>query len=347
MGVLHYAMSGERGPASGGAASTMTAVEPTNGVPVSEDADGRDRHDGSSWPMWVLGLVIMIDQVDQNIVRGVATPLQGGLRPERPAGRHPAVVVHRGERARQRARRLPRRPLEPHPHDRPHGRRLVGHHRPDRGGVELPVAARHPLRARVRAGDHRAVGREPARRLLPARAAGPRLLHPAVPGVRRLRPRHRPRWRWWARRSGGGGRSSSSARPACSSPARVYRLQGAAAGSRRPPAPRPRGRRATTAPRSSTTALFDEGFGAFLRDMVARPARGPARSILAIPTMRYALVGVSSLLFTVTAVAAALPQFYERSLGVEQGQAELYVGALIISAASPACCSADGSPTAP
>src|SRR6478736_798129 len=30
----------------------------------------------SSWPMWVLGLVIMIDQVDQNIVRGVATPLR-------------------------------------------------------------------------------------------------------------------------------------------------------------------------------------------------------------------------------------------------------------------------------
>jgi sugar phosphate permease len=39
---------------------------------------------------------------------------------------------------------------------------------------------------------------------------------------------------------------------------------------------------------------------------------------------------VSSLLFTVTAVAAALPQFYERSLNVEQGEAELYVGALII-----------------
>src|SRR5919201_4274496 len=30
----------------------------------------------SSRPMWVLGLVIMIDQADQNIVRGVATPIQ-------------------------------------------------------------------------------------------------------------------------------------------------------------------------------------------------------------------------------------------------------------------------------
>jgi len=76
-------------------------------------------------------------------------------------------------------------------------------------------------------------------------------------------------------------------------------------------------------------ALFDEGFWAFVRNM-NRGLRDDLKVILAIPTMRYALVGVSSLLFTVTAVAAALPQFYERSLHVEQGQAELYVGALII-----------------
>jgi len=75
--------------------------------------------------------------------------------------------------------------------------------------------------------------------------------------------------------------------------------------------------------------LFDEGFVAFIRNM-ARGLRDDLRVILAIPTMRYALVGVSSLLFTVTAVAAALPQFYERSLHVEQGHAELFVGALII-----------------
>jgi hypothetical protein len=29
--------------------------------------------------MWVLGLVLMIDQVDQNIVRGVVTPLKADL----------------------------------------------------------------------------------------------------------------------------------------------------------------------------------------------------------------------------------------------------------------------------
>src|SRR5436309_14091321 len=33
----------------------------------------------SVWPMWVLGLVLMIDQLDQNIVRGVVTPLKQDL----------------------------------------------------------------------------------------------------------------------------------------------------------------------------------------------------------------------------------------------------------------------------
>ena len=49
-----------------------------------------------SWPMWVLGLVIMIDQIDQNIVRGVGHPLQEHFHLSESAARHPAVVVHRG-----------------------------------------------------------------------------------------------------------------------------------------------------------------------------------------------------------------------------------------------------------
>src|SRR5207248_9262824 len=53
--------------------------------------------------------------------------------------------------------------------------------------------------------------------------------------------------------------------------------------------------------------LFDDGFRPFVRDMI-RGLRADMRTILGIPTMRYALVGVSSLLFTVTAIAAALPQ---------------------------------------
>ena len=75
--------------------------------------------------------------------------------------------------------------------------------------------------------------------------------------------------------------------------------------------------------------LMEEGFGQFMRDLVAG-LRADMRTILSIPTMRYALVGVSALLFSITAVAAALPPFYERNLGVKPGLAESYVGAMLV-----------------
>lgn len=75
--------------------------------------------------------------------------------------------------------------------------------------------------------------------------------------------------------------------------------------------------------------LMDEGFGTFMRDLVAG-LRADMRTILSIPTMRYALVGVSALLFSITAVGAALPPFYERNLGVRPGLAESYVGAILV-----------------
>jgi MFS family permease len=80
--------------------------------------------------------------------------------------------------------------------------------------------------------------------------------------------------------------------------------------------------------------LFEGGFNQFLKDM-AQGLRQDLRTIWGIRTMRYALVGVSSLLFTITAIGAALPQFYERQLGVEKGQAEAYLGALVIMAGIP------------
>jgi MFS family permease len=80
--------------------------------------------------------------------------------------------------------------------------------------------------------------------------------------------------------------------------------------------------------------LFEDGFRVFLKDMIAG-LRQDLRLIWGIRTMRYALVGVSSLLFTITAIGAALPQFYERQLGVEKGHAEAYLGALVIMAGIP------------
>jgi MFS family permease len=80
--------------------------------------------------------------------------------------------------------------------------------------------------------------------------------------------------------------------------------------------------------------LFQEGFGQFLRDLVAG-LKADARTVLGITTMRYALVGVSALLFTITAIGAALPQFYERSLHVGKGYAEGYVALLVIGGGIP------------
>jgi MFS family permease len=76
-------------------------------------------------------------------------------------------------------------------------------------------------------------------------------------------------------------------------------------------------------------ALFDQGIRQFFADMV-EGLRKDLKTLFGIATMRYALIGVSALLFTFTAIGAALPQFYERNLGAAKGDAEVYVGLLII-----------------
>jgi MFS family permease len=75
--------------------------------------------------------------------------------------------------------------------------------------------------------------------------------------------------------------------------------------------------------------LFERGFGQFLRDMVDGLV-ADMRTVMSIRTMRYALVGVAGLLFTITAVAAWLPQYYERNLHFEEGAGEAAFGLLAI-----------------
>lgn len=76
-------------------------------------------------------------------------------------------------------------------------------------------------------------------------------------------------------------------------------------------------------------ALFDDGFGQFVRDMVAG-LRDDMRTIMQIRTMRYALVGVSALMFTITAIANWLPQYYERMYHFDVGQGEAMFGVLAV-----------------
>jgi MFS family permease len=75
--------------------------------------------------------------------------------------------------------------------------------------------------------------------------------------------------------------------------------------------------------------LFEHGVRRFFADMW-RGLRQDMRVILAIPTLRYALAGVGALLFTAQAVGAWLAVFHERFSGLTQDQATTAVAALLI-----------------
>ena len=80
--------------------------------------------------------------------------------------------------------------------------------------------------------------------------------------------------------------------------------------------------------------MFEHGFKRFVGDMIDG-LKADLRTIWSITTMKYALVGVSTLLFTVTAVAAGLPKFYEEQMGQTPAKATSIVGALIVLGAIP------------
>jgi MFS transporter, Spinster family, sphingosine-1-phosphate transporter len=54
------------------------------------------------------------------------------------------------------------------------------------------------------------------------------------------------------------------------------------------------------------------------------------RVIIGIPTLRFALVGVSTVGFVVTAVGTWMPSFYQNQLGLTQGQATGIFGLLLV-----------------
>ena len=84
----------------------------------------------------------------------------------------------------------------------------------------------------------------------------------------------------------------------------------------------------------SREPLFPDGFWHFLVVMV-RGLRADVMTILRIPTMRYALIGVSTILFTVTAVATWMPTFYQNQLGFGETKANVYFAVLAIGAGIP------------
>jgi MFS family permease len=80
--------------------------------------------------------------------------------------------------------------------------------------------------------------------------------------------------------------------------------------------------------------LIPEGLAVFVRDM-ARGLQADVKTILSIRTMAYALVGVSTILFVVTAVATWMPTLYQRQFHMGQGAANSAFGLLAIAAGIP------------
>jgi MFS family permease len=75
--------------------------------------------------------------------------------------------------------------------------------------------------------------------------------------------------------------------------------------------------------------IFEHGLKRFLTDMLDG-LKEDLKTIWSITTMKYALVGVSTLLFTVTAIGAGLPKFYEEQLHQTSAKATALVGLLVI-----------------
>ena len=281
----------------------------------------------SAWPMWILGLVVMIDQLDQNILRGIETPLKAdphlhindftfGLLLASFVAVNGLISVPAGYLA-----------------DRWHRTRTVGHTIVAWSGITALTAAspNFPVLLGIRSalGFGQAVTEPSCASLLadyyPLEQRGKAFsiqqcllfvgfgLGIGLGGF----VGNTFGWRWAFLLVGTPGVLIALA---------VYRMREPRRGAgdrlhlgitdegEDPAAGQP---------------LFDEGLSRFLAEMW-RGLVADLRTILAIPTMRYALVGISSLLFSVTAEAAALPQFYERSLHVDKAAAPIYVGAMLI-----------------
>jgi MFS family permease len=75
--------------------------------------------------------------------------------------------------------------------------------------------------------------------------------------------------------------------------------------------------------------LFEHGAGTFVKDMVVG-LRDDVRTIIQIPTMRYVLVGIGVLLFSVNGIGYWLPVYHERFSGLSVTQATAAVGLISI-----------------
>ncbi|HET9729912.1 MAG TPA: MFS transporter [Acidimicrobiia bacterium] len=280
----------------------------------------------SSWPMWVLGLVIMVDQIDQNIVRGMVPQLKHafgiddaaiGLLLSAFVLVNGLVTVPAGYLA-----------------DRWHRTRTIGHTVLGWSGITMLTAAATNfatlLGLRALLGFGQAVTEPSAASLLsdyyPTSQRGRVFSNQQVMGfigvglgiaIGGFAGKHFG-WRWGFLVVGPPSVLVAALAYALREPARGHgdRLHVGIEGT-------------DDATTTAHPPLFDDGIKQFTIDML-RGLRDDFRTIWAIPTLRYALVGVSALIFTVSGIGAWLAQFHERFSNMSQDQSTEVVGALII-----------------
>ncbi len=80
--------------------------------------------------------------------------------------------------------------------------------------------------------------------------------------------------------------------------------------------------------------LFEHGVRRFFVDMMTG-LRDDLRVILSIPTLKFALVGVGAFMFTITGIGAWLPEFHRRFSGLTQEQATTAVGLIVLAGGIP------------
>lgn len=79
---------------------------------------------------------------------------------------------------------------------------------------------------------------------------------------------------------------------------------------------------------SEVRPLFEEGVSRFFV-LLLRGLRDDMKTIASIPTLRFSLIGVSVLLFTVTGLSAWLPIFFQRYSQMSESASALLVGAMV------------------
>jgi MFS family permease len=282
-----------------------------------------------AWPMWVLGLVVLIDQVDQNLVRGVVPQLKSdfGIDDFGIGVLISAFVLVNGVIT------VPAGYLA----DRWHRTRTIGHTVVGWSGITMLTAASQNfgqlLLGRALLGFGQAVTEPSANSLIsdyyPTNQRGAAFSVQQIMGIIgfglgiALGGAIGSQFGWhWAFIVVGP--------PGLLIAALAYRLREP----RRGHGDRLHLGITDDTPADDHQRLFEHGLRRFLVDMMTG-LRDDLRVIISIPTLKFALVGVGAFMFTVTGIGAWLPEFHRRFSGLSQEQATSAVGLIVLAGGIP------------